>query len=77
MLLETAPRLYLATDISPKSCASPKVDIVTKSIVLRPIGAEYPPKIKLRVGEDAAPVTLLATLKSPKSTAFPVAAIVT
>ena len=76
VLLETAPTAYLATVKSPKSCASPLVEIVIKSIVFTAVSGYNPSAIKARVGEDTAPALLFAFVKSPKSTAFAVDCIV-
>ncbi len=59
---------------SPKSCAFPGCDIVTKSMTLE---AGYPPAIIPLVRDDGVSFLPLATLQSPKSDASPVLAILT
>ena len=66
----------LADVKSPKSCALPRVAIVTKSILLVALGEYPPPKSPLVELEEAA-VELVALVKLPKSCAFPVVDIVT
>ena len=68
---EQAPILYLPIDKSPKSCASPVVEIVTKVIVLSFAGS-YPPPIIPRVGLANAPPASPFAIKSPKSFTPPV-----
>ena len=73
---EDPPPVFFASDKFPKSAAFPVVENVKKSIVSLFAGDEYPPHISIRVGEPIAIDLLLFSLKSPKSTAFPVCAIV-
>ena len=71
------PRPYFATVQSPKFVVSPNVAIVINSIRFIPVGATYPPPINPRVALDNPAAEDLPALRSPKSCAFPVDAIVT
>ena len=75
MLEEQAASPFLACVKSPKSDAFPKVLMVMKSITFVAVGSPPPPKIP-RVEEAHPPLAYLLVNKSPKSTAFPVDAIV-
>ena len=78
LLEQPAGPLSRALDKSPKSCEFPVVDIVINSIILTldaGLGT-YPPAKTPRVDDAHAPKSLLDPLKSPKSTALPVDAIV-
>ena len=61
---------------SPKSVAFPVVAIVTKSITLLNAGAAEPFAVIPRIGEEKVAGSALPCVKSPKSAASPVEAIV-
>ena len=65
----------ISPDKSPKSSASPRVDISTYSIVFTKLGAYPPPHIPL-VELESAELCMLAAVKSPKSVPSPFDAIV-
>ena len=67
--------LFAAVVKSPKSFASPVVEIVTKSIVL-PADGDAPPAKTPLTFEEHPKIAPLATVKSPKSCALPVVDIV-
>ena len=79
--LEPPPNPILVTLKSPKSDVFPVVEIVTYSMVLitdpETGSVSYPPAITPRVGDAQLPRSLSTVAVSPKSTAFPNAAIVT
>ena len=62
---------------SPKSIASPVVDIVIYSILFVRAEGRNPPIIACRVGDDTPAAYFTACVASPKSAAFPNVAIVT
>ena len=66
---EETPNALLKLELlkSPKSCASPNVDMVIKSII-SVFGS--PPANKPLVAFDPDPAVPLASVKSPKSAAF-------
>ena len=74
-LLPPAPYFPVKSK-SPKSAVLPSVDMVRYSIVLVSAGELYPRANNPRVGDEPPTGFLMATLISPKSTAFPVCAIV-
>ena len=75
--LEVAPVVFLTAVKSPKSCASTPCDaIVIKSMIFELLGVSPPPNNAL-VEFEHAMRPFLATVKLPKSVAFPVVEMVT
>ena len=73
-LLDAPQGSYIPSTISPKSCAFPRVAIVTYSITFDMAGDEYPPAIMPLVESEVAILEVLVIAVSPKSVAFPVVA---